>query len=112
MIKTSAPPQLTNNREITMHGQWAAVTTPVLVMCGTEQDTPAMLRHAAAAVAAAVPSSELMARRGLGHTKKLNAKVIAAALTGFLTGPADHPAAPVPGERGATQRHRNGQHHD
>jgi pimeloyl-ACP methyl ester carboxylesterase len=89
---------------------WAAVTIPVLVMCGTEQDTPVMLRHAATAVAAAVPNSELMARRGLGHTKKLNAKVIAAALTGFLTGPADHPADPVPGERGATQRHRNGQH--
>jgi hypothetical protein len=65
-----------------MHGQWATVTTPVLVMCGTEQDTPAMLRHAAAA------------------------------LTGFLTSPTGHPADPVPGDRGATQRYRNGQHHD
>ena len=88
-------------------GQWAAVTIPVLVMCGTEQDTPAMLRHAATAVAAALPSSELMARRGLGHTKKLNTKVIAAALTGFLTSPADHPADPAPedpGRRTATQK--------
>ena len=93
-------------------GQWAAVTIPVLVMCGTEQDTPAMLRHAAVAVAAVLPNSELVARRGLGHTKKLNAKAIAAALTGFLTGPADHPANAVPGDRGATQPHTNGAHRD
>ena len=67
-------------------GQWAAITGPVAVMCGTEQDTPPMMRHAAAAVAAAIPGSELVARRGLGHTKKLNAKVIAATLTEFLAG--------------------------
>jgi pimeloyl-ACP methyl ester carboxylesterase len=83
-------------------GQWAAVTIPVLVMCGTEQETPAMLRHAAVAVAAALPSSELMLRRGLGHAKKLNTTVIAAALTGFLANPADDPANPVPGGRGTT----------
>jgi pimeloyl-ACP methyl ester carboxylesterase len=90
-------------------GQWAAITVPVLVMCGTEQDTPAMMRHAAAAVAAALPGSELMMRRGLGHTKKLNTKVIAAALTGFLTSSADHP---IPGDRDTTPPQANGDHHD
>jgi hypothetical protein len=83
-------------------GQWSAVTIPVLVMCGTEQETPAMLRHAAFAVAATLPGSELMVRRGLGHSKKLNATVIAATLTGFLTNPADHPAHPAPDDRGTT----------
>ena len=67
-------------------GQWAAITSPVLVMCGAEQDTPPMMRHAATATAAAIPGSELVARRGLGHTRKLNTKVIAATLTEFLTG--------------------------
>jgi pimeloyl-ACP methyl ester carboxylesterase len=89
-------------------GQWAAVTIPVLVMCGTEQDTPAMMRHAAAAVAATLPDSELLMRRGLGHTKKLNTKAIAAALTGFLTNPADHP---VPGNQGTSHPRGNGDHH-
>ena len=36
-------------------GQWAEVTVPALVMCGTEKETPPGLRHAAAAVAAALP---------------------------------------------------------
>ena len=36
-------------------GQWAAVTTPALVMCGTPKETPPFLCHAAAAVAGALP---------------------------------------------------------
>jgi len=66
-------------------GQWASITTPVLVMCGTEKESPPFLRHAATAVAAALPDGRLIERRGLGHTKKLDAKVIAATLTEFLT---------------------------
>jgi pimeloyl-ACP methyl ester carboxylesterase len=93
-------------------GLWAAVTVPVLVMCGTEQDTPPMMRHAAAAVAAAIPGSELMTRRGLGHTKTLNAKAIAATLTAFLTSPEGNPADPAPDDRSGTQPHPNGAHHD
>ena len=93
-------------------GQWAAVTIPVLVMCGTDQDTPAMMRHAATAVAAALPNGELMVRRGLGHTKKLNAKVISATLTGFLTGSTGHTGAPAPGGPGVPQPHTNGARHD
>ncbi len=68
-------------------GQWGSVTIPVLVMCGTEREGPAMFQHAAAGVAAALPNSSLVIRRGLGHSKKLNAKAIAATLTEFLTGP-------------------------
>ena len=71
-------------------GQWASVTTPVLVMCGAEKESPPFLRHAAAAVAAALPDGRLIERRGLGHTKKLDAKTIAATLTEFLT---DHDTA-------------------
>ena len=61
-------------------------------MCGTEKESPPFLRHAAAAVVAALPDGRLVIeRRGLGHTKKLDAKAIAATLTEFLT---DHDAAP------------------
>jgi pimeloyl-ACP methyl ester carboxylesterase len=68
-------------------GQWAAVTVPTLVMCGAEKESPAFLRHAAAAVAAALPDARLAQSRGLGHTKALNAKAIAAVLTEFLADP-------------------------
>jgi len=72
-------------------GQWAEVTVPALVMCGTEKETPPGLRHAAAAVAAALPDGKLVERRGLGHTKKLTPKAIAAALTEFLAEPTSQP---------------------
>ena len=65
-------------------GQWAAVTMPTLVMCGSEKDTPPFMRHAAAAVTAALPHAQLAERRGLGHTKAMNAQVIAATLLEFL----------------------------
>ena len=78
-------------------GQWAAAAMPALVMCGVEKESPDFLRHAAAAVAAALPNASIVERKGLGHTKALNAKVIAATLTDFLT-----TAAPA----------RNGAHHD
>src|SRR6516165_10552027 len=68
-------------------GQWAEVTVPAVVMCGTEKETPPGLRHAAAAVAAALPDGKLIERRGLGHSKKLTPNAIAAALTEFLTEP-------------------------
>jgi pimeloyl-ACP methyl ester carboxylesterase len=78
-------------------GQWAAAAMPALVMCGAGKESPGFLRHAAAAVAAALPNASLVERNGLGHTKALNAKVIAATLTDFLT-----TTAPAP----------NGAHHD
>ena len=75
-------------------GLWAEVSVPVLVMCGTEQESPAMLRHAAAAVAANIPGSKLVVRRGLGHSKKLDVKTIAAALTEFLASPQPEATGP------------------
>ena len=67
-------------------GQWASVSIPVLVMCGAGKETPAFLQHASQAVAAALPDGQLVQRRGLGHTKALNAAAIAATLTDFLAG--------------------------
>jgi pimeloyl-ACP methyl ester carboxylesterase len=69
-------------------GQWAAVTVPTVVMCGAEKESPAFFHHAAAAVASALPDARLVVRRGLGHSKKLDAKAIAATLAEFLTSPA------------------------
>jgi hypothetical protein len=54
-------------------------------MCGARKETPVLLQHAAAAVAAALPHGQLVQRRGLGHTKALNAAAITATLTNFLT---------------------------
>jgi pimeloyl-ACP methyl ester carboxylesterase len=65
-------------------GEWDSVTMPALVMSGTEGESPASLRHAAAAVAKALPNAELVVRKGLGHAKKLTPKVIAATLTEFF----------------------------
>jgi pimeloyl-ACP methyl ester carboxylesterase len=83
-------------------GQWAAVTMPTLVMCGTEKESPGLLRHGSAAIAAALPDARLIERRGLGHAKKLTPKVIAATLTEFLidTGP----RTPAPADRPAVTR--------
>ena len=65
-------------------GEWDPVTMPTLVMSGTEAESPAFLRHGAAAVAQALPNAELVVRKGLGHAKKLTPKVIAATLTEFF----------------------------
>jgi pimeloyl-ACP methyl ester carboxylesterase len=92
-------------------GRWAGVNVPVLVMSGTEQDTPDMLRHAAIAVSAALPNSELMARRGLGHTKRLNTKVIAAVLTGFFAEYSDRAARQILPDQDAPPTHGKGEHH-
>jgi pimeloyl-ACP methyl ester carboxylesterase len=77
-------------------GQWAAVTMPTLVMCGAEKESPGLLRHGSAAVAAALPNARLVERRGLGHAKKLTPAVIAATLTEFLTGGQHATASPPP----------------
>ena len=79
-------------------GQWAAVSIPVLVMCGTEREGPPMFQHAATAVAATLPNSSLAIRRGLGHSKKLNAKAISATLIEFLTSPDPGAAGPAPAD--------------
>jgi hypothetical protein len=73
---------------------------PTLVMCGAQKESPASLRHAAAAVAAALPGARLVEHRGLGHTKALNTKVIAAVLTEFLTSPGAARGSAAPAQNG------------
>jgi len=63
------------------------------------KESPGLLRHGSAAVAAALPDARLIERRGLGHAKKLTPTVIAATLTDFFTTPDLTTPAP------------NGEHH-
>ncbi|ANE48741.1 hydrolase [Paenibacillus swuensis] len=62
---------------------WRTVTMPTLVMEGTE--SPASLRHAAQALANTLPNAQLVSKKGLGHTKKIHAKMISVELTAFFT---------------------------
>ena len=88
-------------------GQWAAITIPALVMCGTAKDTPGHAAPRRDRRRRRAAQQRLMVRRGLGHTKKLNAKVIAATITGFLTGPqATRPPRPR-AAAGTPQPHTN-----
>ncbi|MGE6226674.1 alpha/beta fold hydrolase [Paenibacillus chitinolyticus] len=64
-------------------GLWRSVTQPVLVLEGTE--SPAGLRHGAQALAQALPNAQLLSKKGLGHTKKLPAKLVSAELSAFFT---------------------------
>lgn len=61
---------------------WSEATMPTLVLEGTE--SPASLRRAAQALSTVLPNARLVSKRGLGHTKKLDAKRIASELTAFL----------------------------
>ena len=63
---------------------WGLVTMPTLVMAGSE--SPAFLRHAAQALAEALPNARLLTQKGLGHTRQLSTKVIAAVLIEFFKG--------------------------
>ncbi|WJH36913.1 alpha/beta hydrolase [Paenibacillus sp. CC-CFT747] len=58
------------------------VSMPALVLEGPE--SPASLRHAAQALAQALPQGKLVSKKGLGHTKKLNARMVASELMAFL----------------------------
>ncbi|SMG23566.1 alpha/beta fold hydrolase [Paenibacillus aquistagni] len=61
---------------------WSMITMPAIVLQGTE--SPEGLRHGAQALADVLPSARLLSKKGLGHTKKLNAKMIAAELISFF----------------------------
>ncbi|MCR8657709.1 alpha/beta fold hydrolase [Paenibacillus endoradicis] len=63
---------------------WSTVTMPTLILEGTE--SPASLRHGAKALADVLPNVRLLSKKGLGHTKKLNAKMISMELSAFFTG--------------------------
>ncbi|WP_410795717.1 alpha/beta fold hydrolase [Paenibacillus sp. J5C2022] len=62
--------------------RWSSVAMPALVMEGPE--SPASLRHAAQAAARALPNARLLSKKGLGHTKKLNAGLISQELITFF----------------------------
>lgn len=64
---------------------WRGVSMPALVLEGPE--SPAGLRRSARALAAALPHARLRSRKGLGHTKKLNAPMIAEELMAFFAAP-------------------------
>jgi pimeloyl-ACP methyl ester carboxylesterase len=61
---------------------WSTVTMPTLVLEGTE--SPVGLRHGAQALANVLPNAKLLSKKGLGHTKKLNTKLISSELTAFF----------------------------
>lgn len=63
--------------------QWRKVTVPTLVMEGTE--SPASLRNSAKELAGVLPNAQLLSKKGLGHTKKLNSKMISSELCAFFT---------------------------
>ncbi|WP_068774967.1 alpha/beta fold hydrolase [Paenibacillus sp. FJAT-26967] len=65
-------------------GIWNNVTMPVLVLEGTE--SPAGLRHGAQALAHVLPHARLLSKKGLGHTKKLQAALISSELKTFFLG--------------------------
>lgn len=62
--------------------KWNHVAMPTLVIEGTE--SPASLRRGAQALAKVLPNAQLISKKGLGHTKQLNSKLIAAELIAFL----------------------------
>ncbi|MDF2663915.1 MAG: hydrolase [Paenibacillus sp.] len=61
---------------------WSTVTVSTLVLEGTE--SPAVLRHGAKALADVLPDARLLSKKGLGHTKKLDAKIISSELAAFF----------------------------
>ncbi|WP_449600041.1 alpha/beta fold hydrolase [Paenibacillus sp. Marseille-Q9583] len=63
---------------------WSTVTIPTLVLEGTE--SPVGLRHGAQAIAKVLPNAKLLSKKGLGHTKKLNTRIISTELTAFFMG--------------------------
>lgn len=63
---------------------WSGLTIPTLVLEGLE--SPAGLRHGAQALAQVLPNAQLISKKGLGHTKKLNAKLISDELATFFLG--------------------------
>jgi len=64
--------------------KWRTVTMPTLVLEGTE--SPAGLRHGAQELSRVLPNARLLSRKGLGHTKKLDAPLISKELSAFFTG--------------------------
>ncbi|MWV42827.1 alpha/beta fold hydrolase [Paenibacillus sp. HJL G12] len=64
--------------------QWPGVTMPTLILEGIE--SPISLRHGARALDDVLSNAHLRSKKGLGHTKKLNAKMISSEITPFFAG--------------------------
>ncbi|OXM14474.1 alpha/beta fold hydrolase [Paenibacillus herberti] len=62
--------------------EWSRVIIPTLVIEGTE--SPSSLRHGAQALARVLPNAKLRSGKGLGHTKKLNSRLISTELSTFF----------------------------
>ncbi|MGN7360802.1 alpha/beta fold hydrolase [Paenibacillus sp. SAF-054] len=65
-------------------GAWTAVSVPTLVLEGLE--SPDSLRRGAKALADLLPNARLLSKKGLGHTRKLDAKAISRELTAYFAG--------------------------
>lgn len=63
---------------------WSTVQMPTLVLEGIE--SPVSMRRASQALSKALPRSQLKSKKGLGHTKKLDAKIISTELAAFFMG--------------------------
>ncbi|WP_152396028.1 alpha/beta fold hydrolase [Paenibacillus guangzhouensis] len=61
---------------------WRTAVMPTIILEGTE--SPIQLRNGAKALAGVLPNAQLRSKKGLGHTKKLNAQIIAAELNAFF----------------------------
>ncbi|RXZ78561.1 alpha/beta hydrolase [Paenibacillaceae bacterium] len=61
---------------------WSTVTMPTLVLEGME--SPISLRRGAQTLANVLPNAQLLSKKGLGHTKKLNASLISSELASFF----------------------------
>lgn len=62
--------------------RWSSITIPTLVLEGTE--SPSSLRHSAQELANVLPNAKLLSKKGLGHTKKLDTKMISPELSAFF----------------------------
>jgi pimeloyl-ACP methyl ester carboxylesterase len=61
---------------------WSSVTMPTLVLEG--QESPVVLRNGSQALAKVLPNAKLLSKKGLGHSKKLNTKIISSELATFF----------------------------
>jgi pimeloyl-ACP methyl ester carboxylesterase len=61
---------------------WSTVTIPTLVLEG--QESPLVLRNGSQALAKVLPNAKLLSKKGLGHSKKLNTRIISSELATFF----------------------------
>ncbi|MGG1517867.1 hypothetical protein ABE504_20795 [Paenibacillus oryzisoli] len=82
-VRCGAAGGLNTGKSLPAH-QWRGVGMPTVVLEGPE--SPIALRRGTQAAAKALPNARLVTKKGLGHTKKLNAEAIAQELIAFFAG--------------------------